>query len=275
MPVAAARFRVDPGAVLRAVEWLKHARIFSVEGALEYLEQLRSCGSILECYRQMFPALWASSTAPTSGWDEKYPGHTPREGEFLKVISRRYFELPDDMGWEADEQHYDTIPVSPMQGDSWCCADYTFEELRACYYIPLSLFGGSSYWEECANRYHLDEEGQRPAAEIDFQKFRELCLAERTPLKYLPLALDLMHYETGNIWLDLSFCAPQPVIAWTTPNILNLSRLHKEARRAMRRMDELDRYLDQHPTEGVPRAIELWNLSAKIKGKRDVSSSNS
>ena len=156
MPATANHFRVDPGEVLRAIEWLKHARSHSAGEALEYLEQLRSSGAILDCYRRMFPSLWTTSTAPTSGWDERYPAHSPREGEFLRIIAGRYFHMPDDMGWSDDEQHFDTIPVTPMQGDAWCCGDFEFNELRACYYVSLSLFGSADFWESCAERYHLE-----------------------------------------------------------------------------------------------------------------------
>ena len=74
-----------------------------------------------------------------------------------------------------------------------------------------------------------------------------------------------MSYDTGNVWLDNSFCQPQTYYPWTVPNILKLSREFKEARRAYGKMDELDRYLDNHPQEAVPRALELWNASARNK----------
>lgn len=257
--------RIDPGEVLRAVEWLGHARNHSATSALDYLEQLRSSTAILDAYRRMFPALWACSAAPTSGYDDKYPAHSPREGEFLRIMSRHYFYLPEDDGWMDEEQHYDSIPVTPMQGDSWCCGDFEVDNLRACFHVTIGLNGGTEYWEHVAARYGLDPGEQKPVAEIDYFRYKELCQAEPTALKHLPFALDLMSYDTGNVWLDNSFCQPQTYYPWTVPNILKLSREFKEARRAYDKMDELDRYLDNNPQEAVPRALELWNASARNK----------
>ena len=265
---------IDAGEVLRSIEWLSHARDHSATAALDYLEQLRSSTAILDAYRRMFPALWACSAAPTSGYDDKYPAHSPREAEFLRIISRHYFYLPEDDGWVDEEQHYDSIPVTPMQGDSWCCGDFEIDNLRACFHVSIGLFGGTDYWEHVAARYQLDPAQHKPVVEIDYGLFKRLCQAEPTALKHLPLALDLMHYETGNVWLDNSFCQPQTYYAWTVQNILKLSREFKEARQVMRKMDDLDRYLDNHPQEGVPRAIELWNSAAK-KSKDHASSSHS
>lgn len=255
---------LDPGEALRAIEWLTHARDHSGEAAIGYLEQLRCSTAILEAYRRMFPALWACSAAPTSGYDDKYTAHSPREAEFLRLISAHYFDLPEDDGYDNEEQHYDSIPITPMQGDAWCCGDYDLENLRACFHVSFGLFGGDEYWQHVAERYELDPE-KKPLGNVDFERFRALCLAEPNALKHLPLAIDLMHYDAGNIYLDHSYCQPPTYFAWTVTNIMKLSREFKEARRAMRKMEELDRYLDNNPQEGVPRALELWNTASRKK----------
>ena len=267
---AAAVKRIDPGEAARAIEWLKQTLDFTGEGALDYLDQLLSSSNILKVYQQMFPSLYGASTATTCGRDAHYTGHSPKEGEFLKIISRHYFTLPDDEGWQENEDHYDAIPVTPLQGDSWCCSDVEFDNLHACYYVSLCLFGGMEYWEHAVERYALGEDFAAPAGDIDFDSFAALCRAERSPLQHLPVAIDMMQYNTGNEWLDASFCSGVPSLPWSVPNILKLSRSYKEAQRAFDKVHELSRYLDLKPQEALKRALELWNGAARRK--KNVSS---
>jgi hypothetical protein len=140
-----------------------------------------------------------------------------------------------------------------------------FENLHAAYYVSLSLFGGGEYWEHAAARYELGEDFGSPAGAIDFKKFAELCNAERSPLQHLPLAIEMMHYDTGNEWLDSNYCMGIPSLPWTVPNILKLSRSYKEAQRAFDNVSQLSRYLDLNPREALKRTLELWNGAAGSK----------
>ncbi len=216
MPAAAAAaMRVDSGETVRAIEWLKHITNFSGAGALDYLDGLISSNNILSIYRRMFGSVYRASTAPTCGRDGYYTGHTPREAEFLRLIAKHYFPLPEDIGWEDQGDHYDEIPITPLQGEAWCgCGYLQFEELNSCYYVAFCILHGGDYWEHAVERYNLDPSVRAPHGNVDFDLFKKLCQEEQTPLRHLPLALELMYYETGNEWLDSTFCQGTHSYPW-------------------------------------------------------------
>jgi hypothetical protein len=258
------------GDVFRAIEWLRHCRRQSTEAAeaaIEYLDRLRSSTSILNLYRRMFPALFRASTASMFSSDSRWSEHTAREGEFLRLISRRFFPIPGDdrIDFFDEQQRFETIPVTPLQGDSWCCSEFELDQLRSCYFISFGLFAAGEYWPYVVERYSLTESDPRPTENVDYNRLRAILKEERTPLKHLVLAVEMIHYETGNIWLDYSFCQPALSLDWTVENVRSLAGEYRKAEAAFDQIEELDRYLDAHPQEAVRQAVRLWNQAARVQ----------
>ena len=58
------------------------------------------------------------------------------------------------------------------------------------------------------------------------------CNHAAKPLKYLPLALQLLNYESGNVWLDTcSSWEIEESLPWTTENINYLKVEWQEGQR--------------------------------------------
>jgi hypothetical protein len=90
--------------------------------------------------------------------------------------------------------------------------------------------------------------------------FRATCADCEEPLSSLPVALQMLDHDTGNLFLDPSDDAPVEDATWTLSDIELLAQHWKEAQDLRMKADQLADWLAEDPRR-FRKVVDLWNLS--------------
>jgi hypothetical protein len=183
----------------------------NVAQAITYLQQLDGLRPFHRLYRRYFPLEWSCSTASVSS--DFRGGYSPRETEFLRLVETRLFPLDSDylVDQAEDGRVLDRIELLPYAPNWWDLE----EEIDLAWHL-LMLVSGMLHPDEALRQ--LDEledliSSLRKAITTFILKTRgyfslqplySLCQALGSPLHYLPITLEMLRYETGNEWLDVT-----------------------------------------------------------------------
>lgn len=252
------------------------ARVRTPLGAAEYVECTRHhalatyekrLNIALEClsiYRIAFPDQYARSSAPAFSMQ--------REQEFYALVHTQCFPLyvdeeTDLLTYLAREPRFflPFIPMHGLQRHEWANERYNFDEVEIPCQLALLLGGmlpDNDRKTKIAGSLWFPEDFPRPApplAGMGWSLFVHACKTEDGPLRFMPLAFNLVTYKTGNKWLDLPHQAGYAVQAWSAEAIAALTIMRNEADKYDIAMRQLHNWFIEDLRARVARVVKLWN----------------
>lgn len=250
-----------------AVNYLSPFRLpLTFSQATGYLRGLWHSANLLALYRHYFPAEFATSTTSDSieilhsssnGLTCLY---SPKEKEFLRLVDDRLFPFYADQLLDEEEEREDLIYL-PNFGVDWWTNE--FEELERGWQLLLFITGSVQRdlglkIEDCT-----DQEIQ--AALLTIQGFNVkwdllsmVCAARAEPLCFLPIALDMLEHDTGNIFLDTTDETPAEPLEWSIEDMDFLIKQYQEAATLNEKVGKLLDWLTTSPVH-LREVINLWN----------------
>jgi hypothetical protein len=258
---------------LSAIHRLRQCqRILDTNQAVDYLENRFNSYRLLALYQHLFPDEFKNSTAAPYPEDLNNPdSHSPLEIEFLYLVSQNLFPISELQIENAYEERFYQIPLMPM-GCDWIGHE-DIESLRSGWQILLPLSTEGRYWLESVEgtdwyEHELGVSWQAIAhpKDINAQLLKKLSCRTAKPLKFLPLALQLLDYESNNIWLD--YCAinePEVSLPWTVENIKFLQREWQNAKVILDQVYNLIEWLEQDLINHFELVLGIWNISSLLK----------
>lgn len=261
-PISACLLLTCGSSSRQAIEWLRRHTRCGLTASLEFLRLAGESNQMLRLFEEMFPAEWAASTRRLFAPSEQSPLYTEREAEFFSLVDRHIVPLNLDWIYEDEEGRTPYIPVYPLQEYDWLYNEEQFDQLPRAYQLALALNSTDAEpFEELCRL--LDYESEvLPAEKINWRRLRRVMCAGNTPLKYLPTAVDVVTYSTGNPLLDWHPENGEPDVNWTIEELRWLGNLRRHGELLKLRVAYLTRWLDERDThDRVTYAIRLWNLA--------------
>jgi hypothetical protein len=253
---------------------VSRSRLLTPLGAAEYLKvkatheaeawdaRVKVCLDVMELYRTFYPRQYAASTSPHYS--------TAREHEFYRLVNEHLFPLT---GWGADRQDsleelirrdpnffLPAIPLAGTQQHDWqrgCCP---FPKLQTVFKLALCLIGHPlGKVDAFVREFGLAHEPAPPLAAWGWQQFLLMCGVHDGPLRYLPLAIDMVCYSTRTPWLDIPPKVAGVTAEWGVQTIGKLFLARQKAEQVSMAVFALDAWLNESPAERVGHAVKLWN----------------
>jgi hypothetical protein len=251
--------------------WLKQYQLpISPGQALVYLRQLKESATLLLLYRYFFPAEFGSSQASTT----PPPGqlYSPKELEFFKLVDQKLFPLPLDYYTEAEASAGDErslqLDVMCLGLDWW---DSEPQELHYGWHLLLVLCGSCE--ASILAAHNIDPEltelvesiqsartGSGSYTNQQLHWLEEQCQVKGEPLASLPLALQLIVHDTGNLWLDPLPENPVGDAYWCIEDVELLTEAYREASQILERVEKLLDWLEVDLNH-FKEVVQLWNQS--------------
>ncbi|HEX8708846.1 MAG TPA: hypothetical protein VF723_11430 [Pyrinomonadaceae bacterium] len=235
-------------------------------GRETYDKRVQVAVEVLSIYREIFPEEWRRSGSPAFS--------TQREHEFYRLVHAKLFPLllSEDTDLETHMRREPNffLPFIPMRGTqrhTWADGRFDFREIEIEFKLAQVLSGytgaGGPGWQALRLMYGIEgvEAPAPPLGSVGWQLFTYSCAVEETPLKYLPLAFNMISYRTGNPWLDL----PQIGYAgfdWSREEVARLAFARHQADDLNLTCKALGVWLEEAPAGRIARAVELWNRAA-------------
>jgi len=246
----------------QAIEWLRRHTRCGLTASLEFLRLAGESNQMLRLYEELFPAEWTASTKRLFAPSEQSPHYSEREAEFFSLVDRHIVPLNLDWIYEDEEGRTPYVPVYPLQEHDWLDNEEQFDQLPRAYQLALALNStDANPFEELCRLLDYKSE-VLPAEKINWKRLRRVMCAGNTPLKYLPTAVDIITYSTGNPLLDWHPENGEPDVNWTIEELRWLGELRRHCELLKLRVSYLTRWLDERDThDRVTYAIRLWNLA--------------
>jgi hypothetical protein len=229
--------------------------------AAEFLGMLDSTVDLLVLFQHYFPAQFQQAM------ERRVPflsvsgeSYSKLEVQFFKLVDEHLFPLPLDlvMGDPFDDRVFAyRIPVMPFGIDADC---YGYDELDFGWQLLFYLLGTLSE-QELREYAHIKDDVlfQVPLAgrgEVSRSLLELRCQVQSGPIAYLPQAIEMIHNETGTIWLDA--CQDEPIdVFWAQDDVDELSRQYKLALDIREKADSFSAWLEEDP---VPHCAQVSRL---------------
>lgn len=249
--------RVRMHTPLGAAEFLECRREHRIN---YYQARVQTALTCLGIYREFFKEEYQRSSAPFFS--------TQREHEFYRLVHTRLFPLfigeEETILERLDREptfFLPYIPVMGLQQHHWEGGCFNFWEIELCFQLAQVLGGntgaGGKGWQALAMHYglHAVAEPAPPLAVVGWDLFCHSCKVQDSPLKYLPLAFNMIGYRTGNIWLDSEGIA----LPWSPQRVAQLAMMREQASVGEIAILKLDWWLREDPQSRIARVVELWN----------------
>jgi hypothetical protein len=205
-------------------------------------------------YRDLFPREYEASGSP--------PFSTQCEHEFYRLVKERLFPLDLEMVEDDPEFFWPFIPVRGTQQHDWINGCCSFEDLQTVFKLVLVLGGQETgRWRDLGLRCAPAP----PLEALGWTHFIYSCAVDVTPLRYLPLAFNLVFYKTGNYWLDVPRGASFGY-DWSAENVAKLFLARKQAEEINLNVLTLNLWLVEDRAE-LFRAVDMWNKAAEMEAQ--------
>jgi hypothetical protein len=250
-------------AALELLRWHRLPLTFSA--ARDCLEQYRDRANLLALYEHYFPQEYAASTAGVR--PAKGAVYSARELEFFELVNARLFPLPLDVFLdEYDGVRSAALPVMTFGIDWWLDS---VADLRPGWQLLLLLAGEVEITDVEVDAHFLKTyvkgiKPRPPGSRIDWDAFKAACESAGEALTPLPLALDVLSHDTGNIWLDPSDETPVMDAEWCVQDMDVLTREYQEAQQMLRQADQVLDWIEASPAH-YGKVIALWNHARKVR----------
>jgi hypothetical protein len=236
-----------------AIQKLRCLGFTSARDAVAQLGVWADATRLLQLYRRYFPDEFARSTAsvtiPRTGGE---PGYSEREREFLRLVDEHLFPLPD-LAFEMER--CSCIPLYP-KGIDWDDPPETYcLAIRAV----MALFVDQDFpWANWLPPTLHVETGA-----LDWDKFKHWCQYGNGVVRQLPLLVELVAHDTGNLWLDYSFDYDWESFEWEEAALNYLTREWQRARDLIAQINRALERIEAHPRYYLTRLVRLWNRANK------------
>lgn len=245
---------------------------YAERGRGAYDKRVQIALTVCNLYRQLFPREYAASGSPLYS--------TQMEHECYRLLNSRVINLcisEDRRGTEINQLIEEDpafflpfIPLSGCQQHDWingCCG---FDRIQTVFKLVLAIIGheGPRGWHALSSHFRIPRDPS-PApllAAFGWSHFVYACAVDGSPLRHLPLAFHLVTYKTGNPWLD-TLPGVAAGMDWSEENVSKLFLWRKQAEEINANVLALDQWLDEDPTARIARAVELWNMAAKMEAE--------
>ena len=240
-----------------ALSHLKRVRFFHPEEALERLATLAETAQLLFLYRKYFPSEYAASTASVRipiGRDGE-SGYSEREQEFLRLVDRHLFSLPE---FFFDEGRVPNIPIEPQGIDYEEDVEALRPSLQAA--TALMMDDQSAFWDKWLPANLRPRQGP-----LDWERFEKLCCTQRGLESCLPLLIQFVSHNTLNLFLDVTWEYSVSEFAWTAEDMDVLIQEWRTGLEFIKRLDPLLDRMEKHPRYWFTRLVQLWNRCIKTE----------
>lgn len=237
------------------IQRLRTIRLTPAREAVEQLSVWQESSRILALYRRYFPQQFARSTANTHiPIHQNEPGYSDRELEFFNLIDQHLFPLPEMM---FDMDRLPSIPLYP-QGIDW---EDERENMRLSLRAAMALVSDDDamVWEPWLPKELRPQSGQR-----DWDRLAELCRTAKGLTARLPLLLEFVSLDTGNVWLDTNWECCWEEYPWEETAVEYLKKEWRKAQRIFEQINPLLDQMDKHPRYWLKRLVMLWNNAIKV-----------
>ena len=212
-------------------------------------------------YRQLFPKEWVESSASfrRSEFNEY---HTERELEFIELVSNRYFPLCTWLDWS--DFRFDHIPIETVNYD-FCCDEFEWQEFRPCLQFAVQAFlwrdtsESDENWREMLANFNIPLEAL-PPINRSTPHFAALNAGRANPkiCRFLHL-IEFMYHDTGNPFMDTTYCQPVDLYEWTVENLEKLKAEYLAVNEYFASMASLDASIERNARATFKELITIWN----------------
>ncbi len=232
-----------------------------------YLNGLWQSANLLMLYRHYFPDDFAASTA-SAGIEIVYDNssgptclYSPKEKEFLALVSERLFPFYDGFLLEREDDREDLIYL-PTFGIEWWSID--FDELKHGWQLLLFITGQAQDELKLKSEDFFTPEEIAVLATIeghrlDWDKFQTACGLKDEPLNFFPIAFDMLEHDTGNIFLDPADEASADPLEWSIDDMDFLIEQYTQAGVLWEKADKFLDWLVTASPHHLEEVIRLWN----------------
>ena len=106
---------------------------------------------------------------------------------------------------------------------------------------------------------------------LAFSSLERDCRRVKTPLAYLPEALNILYHDTGSWFLDIYTETADAYIDWTQQDMDQAIVHMRRAIRTTRRADRFITWIDEDPIPRFKEVLTLWNLYCQKTADNRVS----
>ena len=266
------RVTLEASEAIYRLKQCKCKNILAFDEAVENLRDKFLTYRLSALYQQFFPTEFANSSSSRYPTElESDDSHSPREIEFLQLVGTYLFPLPEYQLEYIDPEKWYQIPLVSM-GVDWLAYE-DIENLRPGWQILLPLSNeGNSFIEYVGNAEWYESMFGIPLQDITHpdainqELLRKQCNHAAKPLNYLSLALQLLNYESGNVWLDTcSNWEIEESLPWTTENINYLKVEWQGAKVMLEQTYSLIDWLELDLSTNFKLILSKWNNSLLAK----------
>lgn len=162
------------------------------------------------------------------------------------------------------------IPIYSLNNS----AQLSFEELRLVFQVadlisPRHEYGEMgagdwlTYWRRFRESHRLPE-ALRPDGDVSLKTVHDFYLAERGPLRHMPLIHRVLHYDTGCALFDFDDEWGYEQIEWSRESILWLGREYEEAKKIIKAVNSLGDWLEADPQTRVAQALRVYQSAVRF-----------
>jgi hypothetical protein len=250
-----------------AVKYLNPFRLpLTFSQAMGYLRGLWHSANLLALYRHYFPAEFAASRSSDSIeiLHSSSKGlaclYSPKEKEFLKLVDARLFPFYADHLLDEEEEREDLIYL-PNFGVDWWTNE--FEELEWGWQLLLFVTGSVQRdlglkIEDCTDQEIGAALQTIQGFNVRWDLLSMLSATRAEPLCFLPIALDMLEHDTGNIFLDPTDETPAEPLEWSIEDMDFLIEQYKQAGILNEKANQLLDWLTASPVH-FREVVNLWN----------------
>lgn len=256
------------------------ARIRTPLGAGEYLDCLRFrtistaftnrieiALESMRIYRELFSVQYRNSISPAFS--------IQREQELYLLIHAHCFPLVFENGLTVADLirreprfFLPFVPVRGLQRYDWHTGDGISDELEIGYQLALYLSTPEADRSDSMTIAGLSVSKDFPPAapplgSVGWSLFMNHCKVIGGPLRFLPMAFQLIGYKTGNLWLDLPARVGHTMRPWTLEEIGLLTLMRFEADQYITSQNALHNWFFADVRARLRLAIEVWNDAAE------------
>lgn len=248
-----------PPTLRETVAQLQAWRSCTAKGALVRLKTFRESLTLLDLYRQRWPAEFAASTAPLFGPSDEHALYSPREMEFLHKVET-LFPVYLDALLESEER-WSVITVMPVAYD-----------LEGDWGPGASLLIGLAFGEPHRTPEELGMTvvpTMDPGRELDLAAFQARCLALDPVLHDIGLVMAVAGNHADNVWTDvtdLMLAESDGYPEWDAETLEALTVEWRAAEPLFARFTEVAQWLDAARSHRNA-FMKAWNASLRRRRK--------
>lgn len=225
-----------------------------------YLEFFQAVDNSHKLYEHYFPDEFARSTKSiVPALDEAY---SEREGEFFDLVDTHFVPMPWFLEIVGREERMYDLPIIALGREWWNGEE--LDEWEIGWLLLLWLIDEREGENELRGRFPGVAEAllslPLKKGDLAFSALEQHCRQTKTPLAYLPEALNILYHDTGSWYLDTYTEEASDYIPFSQEG-MDRAIVHKRrADRILKRADRFIAWIDADPIPRFKEVLTIWNL---------------